>query len=46
MPNTTICPCPSTNSNLVDITTIPAVVIFPVVIVVGIVVVKNLCSKD
>lgn len=43
MSNTTICSCPSNNPNLVDIT-IPAVAIFPVVIVVGIVVVKNLCK--
>lgn len=45
MSNTTTCQCPVTNSDLVDIT-IPAVVTFPVVIVVGIVVVKNLCKKD
>lgn len=37
---TTTCPCPVTNSDLVDIT-IPAVVIFPVVVVLLIAVVKK-----
>lgn len=40
MSNATTCPCPVSNSDLVDIT-MPAVVIFPVVLVLFIAVVKR-----